>query len=45
MGRGEWTLQQQKTRWYPQPVFHTKKFINKHGDPQMGKLIIKLTIY
>ena len=34
-----------KNRWYPQPVSHIKKFINKHGDLQMVKQIIKLTIY
>jgi hypothetical protein len=33
------------TWWYPQPVSHTKKFINKHGDLQAEKLITKLTTY
>ena len=35
-----------KKKWgYTQPVSHTKKSINKHGDPQMEKLIIKLITY
>jgi len=42
---GQRFLQQLKIWWYPQPVFHTKKYINKLGDLQMEKLITKSITY